>query len=152
MRFSFYSEEKDYIGELLYIRDEHSFLYKPYNTNAGVSILIGGYTELDTILETSEVTHVSGFCHKNTWIIKSINVPNSKKGCLIAHFDKPPMKGTGIEYDRSLETYYDEEKQYICIGDYCIEDTDDCVEFANNIIAVLRNGDLVAIWAKIKMV
>jgi len=152
MNFSFSYEEKDHVGELLYIRDEHSFLYKPHNTNVGVAILIGEYIGLDTILETSEVVHISGLCHKNTWIYKNMNIPNSKKGRLIAHFDKPPMKGIGIEYDRTWDAYYDDKKQYICIGDFCTKDIDDCIEFANNVIAVFRKGNLIAIWAKFKLV
>jgi len=139
-------------GELLYIKGEQSLLYKPFNTNVGIGVLIGYYTELNTICETGEVIHISGFNSKSTWIEKKLDIPESKRGRLWIHFDDSPMKGTGIEYDRTWETFYDAEKHYICIGDHLTSDNDDCIEFANNIIAVLRGGQLVAIWAKIKEV
>ena len=40
----------------------------------------------------------------------------------------------------------------VCIGDDCVEENDDCVEFANNIVAVIREGALIAVWAEIKEV
>jgi len=152
MRFSFYSKDVGFDGELCYIQDEHSLLYKPHNTNIGVTIQWGTYTGLDTICETSEIVHISGFSPKGAWIKKTLDFPASKKGCLFVHFDMPPAKGTAIEYGEYWETYYDDEKQLICIGDSHIENGDDCVEFANNIIAVLRDGDVIAIFAKIKEV
>jgi hypothetical protein len=119
MFFSFYSKDMNFKGELLYIRNENSLCYKPFNTNKGVGIKAGGYTELDIIHETSEVIHLSGFSPKNVWIKEDMTIPRAKRGCLWVHFDSPPMKGV-------------------------------CIEFASNIIAVLRGGDLVAVWAKIK--
>jgi hypothetical protein len=150
MHFSFFSKDADFQGELFYIQSEQSLMYKPWNTNVNVGILFGYYTELGVICETNEIINIAGLNPKEKWLKKEMNVPSAKKGYLFAHFDKPPMRGTGVEYDRACETYYDEVTQYICIGDYETEDSDDCVEFANNIVAVLRGGRLIAIWAKIK--
>ena len=139
-------------GELLYIQNEYSLLYKPFCTKAGVSIMCGDYTSLDTMQETGIVAHISGYSPKNSWVEKSMNVPTARSGHLIAHFDKSITNGMGIDYDRYWETYYDKEKQYICIGDDDTKGDDDCVEFANNVIAVIREGALIAVWAKIKEV
>jgi len=114
--------------------------------------MCGAYTCLDTICESGEVVHVSGYSPKNSWIKKKMTFPDALRGRLFVHFDKPPMKGTGISYNRTWSTFHDAEQQCICIGDYQTNESDDCVEFANNIIAVLRGGDLIAIWAKIKEV
>ena len=152
MYFSFYLDNKDFTGELHYIRDEHSFLYVPPNTNTGVGILIGQYTELDVIYETNVIVHLSGYCHRNTWIAKEMTIPNSKKGCLVMNCGKPLMKGVSVEYDRTWLTYFDDEKQYVCIGDSSTNKADNCVEFANNVIAVLRGKKLIAIWAKVKQI
>jgi len=148
MFFSFYSKKLDFTGELLYVQNDHSLIYTPVNNNIGVGILFGSTTELGTICETCEVVTLSGYAPKTSWLRKKINLPKAKKGCLLAHFDDPPLKGTCIDYASYWDTYYDEEKQVICIGDYQIHGDDDCVEFANNTIATLRNGDLIAIWAK----
>jgi hypothetical protein len=149
MFFTFDSSDEEYIGELRYIQDEFSLLYEPFCKNIGVSIMCGAYTSLDTVCETGRVMHVSGYNSKATWIKRNMDIPSSTKGVLIANFNTPPMKGTGIDYDRSWSTFYDEQKGYICLGDYHTKAHDYCVEFASNVVAVLRNRQLVAIWAKI---
>ena len=152
MRFEIRVKNIDFSGELLYVRDEHSLLYKPHNPNIGVGILCGAYTELGTICETCEVVELSGFNHRSSWIPMRYKIPKSLKGSLIACFDKPPIKGAGVEYDRSWQTYYNEQEDCLCIGDFHSHTGDDCIEFANGIIAVLRNNQLIAVWAKIKEV
>jgi len=152
MFFSFYSRDDEFEGELLYIQKDHSLYYEPFCTCAGISILCSGYTSFDTIHETGAVIHISGLNSKTSWVKKTLNVPIAKRGSVFAHFDKELSNGMGIDYDRYWLTYYDEEKQYICIGDDCTDERDDCVEFANNVIAVIRKGDLIAVWAKIREV
>ena len=138
MYFTFKLKNISFSGETLYIQDQLSLIYRPHNTNAGVGILIGAYTELDTICETSEVVHISGLNPKNTWITRRLIIPEAKPGRIYAHFSSPSIKGTGVSYDRTWSTYFDYEKQYICIGDYQTSESDNCVEFANGAIAVLR--------------
>ncbi len=152
MYFSFNLNNTKLIGELLYIKDEYSLLYEPFCENVGVSIMLGSYTSLDTICETGVVAHVSGYNSKETWTNREMDVPKTKKGYLIAHFDDPPIKGTGIDYDGTWNTYYDRISNYVCIGDYHTKSTDVCIEFANKVVAVLRGDQLVAVWAKIKEV
>jgi hypothetical protein len=139
-------------GQLLYIKDDYSLLYEPFCPNVGVSIMCGEYTSLDTICETGVIAHISGYNSKQSWIAKEMEMPLAKKGQLKVHFDEPPMKGTGIDYDRSWNTFYDMRTNWLCIGDIAIEGEDDCIEFASKIIAVLRGKQLVAIWAQIKEV
>ena len=152
MNFSFYSKEIEFIGELIYIRNEYALSYKPFCTNVNAGILFGAGVELNVIRETNEIVHISGFNPMNTWVDKIISPPKAKKGCLLINLKSPLLKGECIEYDTSCLTYYDKEKQYICIGDYDTNVNDDCVEFANNIIAVLRDGAIIAVWAKIREV
>ena len=152
MFFSFTERDLEFTGELLYIKNEYSLFYRPYSPNVGVSILCGAYTSLDTICETEVVAHISGLNSQRVWIPKKLKMPKAKKGELIAHFDNPPLKGSGVDYDRSWPTYYDEKSNCLCIGNPKTRDSDDAVEFANGIIAVLRKNQLVAILAKIKIV
>jgi len=152
MFFSFTECDLEFTGELLYIQNEYSLLYRPYSTNVGISILCGAYTSLDTICETGVVVHISGLNSQRVWIPKKLKMPKAKKGELIAHFDNPPLKGTGVDYDRSWPTYHDEKSHCLCIGNPKIEDSDDTIEFANGIVAVLRKGQIIAVWAKVKIV
>jgi len=152
MHFSYYPKDINFPGGLFYIQNEHSLYYQPFCRVVGVVILCGAYTGLDTICETGEIVHISGLNSQNSWIKKKMSFPKAIRGRLCVHFDEPPVEGTGISYDRTWETFYDADQQCICIGDYQTNESDDCVEFANNVIAVLRGGDLIAIWAKIKEV
>lgn len=141
-----------FTGELLYLQDEYSLFFDPPNKNVGMSILCGEYTSLDTVCETGNVVHISGLSAKRVWISTDAKMPKAKKGELVAHFDNPPLKGIGIEYDRSWNTYYNKKSTCICIGDYCSLNNDNCIEFANGIVAVVRNNQLAAIWARIREV
>ena len=152
MHFDFILKDINFEGELLYVSKEHSLLYRPFSNNAGIVVVIGEYTGLDVICETGVAVHISGLCFKNKWINKKMKIPKSKKGCLITRFEKPPIKGTGIDYGRTWKTYFDKNTNCICIGDDCTKCDDNCIEFANNIIAVLRNGQLIAVWAKIQCI
>lgn len=152
MYFTFNENNSEYYGELLYIKDEESLYYNPWNTNVGVSVMCGNYTSLDTICETEMAVQISGLNSKYVWIPKKLEMPKAKKGGLIAHLDDPPIRGTGVDYNRSWLTYFDEDSNCICIGDPIIEADDDCLEFANKIIAVLREAQLISILAQIKEV
>lgn len=152
MEFYYDTSDMGFKGQLLYIKDEYSLLYEPFCPNVGVSIMCGAYTSLDTICETGVITHISGYNSKRSWIQKELKVPMSQKGQLKVCFDESPMKGTGIDCDRSWNTFYDSQTNWLCIGDINTVDGNDCIEFASNIIAVLRDKQLIAIWAQIKEV
>ena len=150
MRFEFHIKDVNLYGELLYIQNEQSLQYRPHNPNIGVGVICGYYTELGVICETGEVVGFSGLNPRKTWIQMERKMPKSSKGDLIIHFNSPPIKGTGIEYGRSWNTYCNDKEGCLCVGDYRIQEGDNCIEFANGVVAVLRGDRLIAIWAKIK--
>ena len=156
MRFFFSFSNSNYVGKLLYIKEEKSLCFDPFCKSTNVSIMISGaYSSLDTILKNGEiigeVIHVSGCNPQHIWVNRTLHVPEVKKGRLFVQFDKPIMGGTGIDYANDWQTYYDKNNNWICIGDY--NTTEDCelIEFASNIIAALKNEKLIAIWAKIEI-
>jgi hypothetical protein len=150
MQFSIYERDAKFVGELLYIRDERSLLYKPFCTNANVSIMCGNYTGIDAVIEVGMAVHISGLNHDAVWLSTQRRMPVAPKGDLLVEFDNPPLRGSGIDYDRSWRTYHNKKDDCICIGKPRYSDGDSCVEFANGIVAVLRGSHLVAIWAKIR--
>jgi len=152
MFFTFIECESGFAGELLYIQDESSLMYYPWNTNANVSIMCGAYTGLDTICETGLIVQLSGLSPKSVWLPMKLKMPQAIKGNLTVHFDSPPMKGTAVDYDRNWKTYYNKNESCICVGECHILDSDICIEFTSNVVAVLRNSQLVAIWGRIREV
>jgi len=147
--FTFTKRISRFNGELLYIERDYSLLYRPHDKNANISIMIGGYTSLDTICETGLITHISGLNPKHIWIPTIAQMPRGVLGNLLVHFDNPPLKGTGIDYNRGWKTFHNLNNNCICVGDCVTVEGDDCVEFANGIVAVLRKNQLVSLWAKV---
>lgn len=150
MIFSSYSRKAIHKGELLYIGQEYSLYFSLPCPNIDVGIAFGESTELGVVLELNEIVNINGYSPKSSWIRQHLNFPNSRKGCLLVNFERKPNKGECLSLDPHCLTYYDEKAGFICIGDYRLEDSDDSVEFADNIIAVVREGKLVAVWAKIR--
>ena len=150
MRFEFHPTNTNLFGELLYLKNECSLLYRPFNPNVGIGILCGGYVELNVIYETGQVVHLSGLSPKSTWSSMEEKVPESIRGNLFVYFNTLLVKGSGVEYNRCWQTYHNEKESSICIGDYQSFPEDICIEFANDVFAVLRGNQLVAIWAKIR--
>ena len=56
---------------------------------------------------------------------------------------------TYIQINKQDDTYYDEKSGWICIGDRKVYDFDDCVEFLNGAILVLRDGNVVSLWLNV---
>ena len=153
MIFSFYSKQTVPPRKLLYIADEYSLAFEPFDTNVSAGILFGSTTELGVIRETGEIVSFYGYSPKKTWIRHNLTPPSASKGSLfvsLLSFTAPLNKGECIEYDRHCLTFYDEKLKYICIGDYETRESDDCICFAGDIVAVVREGSLVAIWANIE--
>ena len=151
MTFSFYSTEKIPESKFLYISNEYAFTTKPFCSNIDVGILFGASTELGIISETKEVSGFSGYSPKSGWKEKELDMPSSRKCRLLVDFKTMPIKGVCLGYNPYCETFFDKKTQIICVGDYNLKATDDYVEFASDMVAVLREGDLVALWTKIEI-
>jgi len=153
MLFSFQESDEIYVGELIYIISEQTLFFEPFFTHAGFSIMISGaYTSLDIDHINCEAKHISGCNPKHLWKNKGLNKPLSKRGKLLVQFEKKIIPGTGKDYASDWKTYFDKSNSIICIGDSVTIDSDVCIEFASEIIAVLRGSNLVAVWAKIREV
>lgn len=124
------------------------------------------------------LTDVSGFYNFPGPVkIMSLQVPEYKKGKVIAEVDKKTKKrkkrGTlFVEFNGKLEkfknitiphyepeyykhgdawpNYIDLESGWICIGDPIIKKQYESVMFATNSIVVLNNKELIALWIKPK--
>lgn len=150
MKFNYNIIKNEYMeGELLYLLKEQSLCYSPFDSNVGFSIMCGYYTSLDMVCETCRITQISGYNPKEKWILTKLDIPSSEPGELFAILDFEPQKGTGCYYSY-CSTYFDMQKSYICIGSPVILSSDVCIEFAHNLIAVLRDKELISIFGKIK--
>lgn len=139
-------------GEPQYLKEEHSFIYMPWN-NVNFSIMIGeGYNSLDLNLDNGYILQLSGFNHNYNWIEKELVIPKFKSGYLKVLFKKNYASGTGIQYITDWHTYFDKRTGWICVGHPDCQSDWGRVEFAKNTIAVVSDGKLKSIWIKPKFI
>lgn len=132
-------------GEIFYHKNE--FIFETNNGNGEFSLLIGkGYCELSVAKFNLRVYSFGGVNFKDTWIDKNLEIPNSVKGEL--YVNNIVNNNDGIWYTENWNTYYDKKNNFICIGDYIVNENIIGVEFCKNIIAIVDQGQLKSIWLK----
>lgn len=139
----------EYLGELIYIRGEHSFDFKP-SRNSDITLMIG-YIYLGIDSETMSVQQIWGYSSNFSWIEKELKVPAYFKGELILNEELEGGISKRLIESDEWQTSYDRNTGWVCIGNEFIEQNEIAVEFAKNTIAVLDRGILKAIWLRPKL-
>ena len=148
MRFIITYENVVFNGQAQYLKDESSFFYDPWNA-VNFSILIEqGYNSLDINLETGRVLQVTGINPNYNWIEKELVTPVFKRGILTVSFDEKRQEGTGIQYANDWQTYFNYKTGWVCIGNPDCNSESKSVEFAQNSVAVIDDGQLSSIWIR----
>lgn len=137
------------LGEPIYILNEHSFYYDPWNV-VNFSIMIGS-AGLDASLDSKQIMQYTGYSSSETWIRKKLFPPMAKQGELFIRQTDGFFAGTGITYASDWLTFYDEESNWLCVGDVGLS-ASHSIEFAKDTIACLKDEDLTAIWIKPRFV
>lgn len=132
----------------IYSMKEQAFFTQP-DAPSDFSIMIkGGYTSLDVSLISSTLYCVSGLSPQNTWKKAKLMYPSASQGLVKVIFDFSVQPGMGIDYAINWETFYDTSTGVICICNSNIPYDVANVEFTNNTVASIDNGNLVAVWLK----
>lgn len=127
---------------------EQSFFSNP-EAPSDFSIMIkGGYTSLDVSLISSTLYGISGYNPQKTWKKAKLIYPVVKQGSVKVIFDFHVEKGMGIDYGIDWKTFFDKNTGVICICNSKIPYNTENIEFSNNIVASIHNGNLVAVWIK----
>ena len=148
MRFTITYENIAFNGQAQYLKEEYSFFCDPWN-DVNFSVLIGqGYNSLDIKLQTGRVLQVTGLNPNYNWIEKELVAPIFQRGILTVLFDKKYQEGTGIQYANDWETYFNHKTGWVCIGNPDCNNESKGVEFAQNSVAVIDNGQLSSIWIR----
>ena len=148
IRFLIAYENVVFDGQPQYLKDELSFYYKPWRT-VDFSILIDdGHNSLDVELENGRVLQVTGPNPDYNWIKKQLFVPTFQRGSLMVLFDRKYQGGTGIQYAKEWQTYFDDKTGCVCIGNTECDSNCIGVEFAKNTVAVVDNEQLSSVWIK----
>jgi hypothetical protein len=150
-RYNLTEKVSDERGCLYYLPNEHSLCYVPWRKNSYTLLIGKSYCGLDLDADTGEIMQISGCNPMRLWIECNLEIPVAVMGRVFFQSDIPLIPGTGSDYDRSWNTFYDRKQQYICLGPQPI--ISDCIhiQFAPYLIASIRNDQIVSIWAKIKI-
>lgn len=137
-------------GVLFYITEDHSFSFE---TTQPVDLsLVYDYVLLWIDSESMFVRDFDGFNPHEGWINKTLTVPHVIAGGLFlvdaeSLLETPWVAKRIIDHD-TWNTYYDKDSGWICFGDYNTSETDQSVEFADGIVAVVSNNKIKAFWLK----
>jgi hypothetical protein len=138
-------------GQLTYVLGDYAFDFLPHQTANG-TVLIRDI-QMSFIIDSEgrkSATQIWGY-HPFHLIYrkKELCIPNFVTGNLII-LDETLEEGDIIRLEGSEEWYtcYDSSTGWLCVGDEILNKDDIAVEFATNIIAVLRHKQLISLWLK----
>lgn len=141
-------------GRLIY--HERGFDFEPYSQEELIKREVGrGVTsvairtlQIEVSISTGIALYVWGYHPKSSWKMRRLRPPISRLGCLKIISDEKLLPGVAIDLPGAQEwsTAYDPTNNWVCVGDVIIPAQAECIEFANNIVAVIKNRDLLSLW------
>ena len=131
------------MSRVYYDNNDMGFYTKP-NVETDFTIMIrGGYTGLDVSSYGNIVYGINGLNPKSNWKKRVLQLPDYQEGLLQVILDEVVDRGIGLNYTNNWETYYDEARGLICIGEPKNIGT---IRFLDNCFASLDNGILYSVW------
>ena len=133
-------------GKIFY--KENEFIFQSDIKSGEFSLMIGkGYCELSISKYNMRVNSFGGINFMEDWIEQDLKFPESTEGEL--YISGSSIKNSdGDWYTKKWKTYYDKKNGYICIGNYKYKKNCNAVEFCKDIIAMINNKKLKAIWLR----
>ncbi|MBO0461461.1 hypothetical protein JZO83_06835 [Enterococcus sp. DIV1298c] len=141
------SENERINGQVTYDEKDGNLDFNP-RSNADILLLIS-YMNIGFDSIQKSANQVWGYTPKESWIKKDLLLP--------LHIQKGK-----VELEENLEsgswrldkkevwlTYYDLKQNWLCFGDFMHDNNDRCVEFLENVLAVVDNDQcLKSLWIK----
>lgn len=129
-------------NDLIYRIDEYSFDYTPYGST-DISLLVD-YLQIHIDSLYGKVHGVDGFHSYKIWKPAKLTIPTYKNGHLICTVKYP--SGSINRIIQKVETFYDENTGWICIGNMKDSKDTESVRFATDMIATIKDNKLIALW------
>ena len=127
---------------LIYRTDEYSFEYTPYD-NTDISLLID-YLQIHIDSLDGKVHGVDSFHSHKIWKPAKLTIPKCKNGHLICTVKY--QSGSINRIIQKIETFYDENTGWICVGNMKDLMNTKSVRFATDMIATIKDNQLTALW------
>jgi hypothetical protein len=135
-------------GRLVYQTGDFAFATIPRPTGCVSSVSIN---ELELMLdeETQRVVFVTGYCPRVGWQPDALQVPTRRAASLVAVLQEEAVPGTSIPLnDGRWPVLVDWGSGWIRLGRGDPSDDHAGVEFAPGAVAILKEGELIALWLK----
>ena len=156
MFFINYTDIKIKNGIIKYLVDEYSFNSFPIQKSLPALLIRDINLTFD--YNTKTANDIWGYHPFNNWIVSRLILSKYCKGELNLLLSMDEKEIYRIPSTEKWQTYYDPNSGWVCIGNSNVifEDNYDkytgAIEFYPNVIAVLYNGELEAIWIKPQIV
>lgn len=129
-----------------YEKNDCGFTFKEQDViNEDIFGLYIGYTKLVFSVKLKKAIWFGGWNNYHHWLKAPLELPQSVKGELYIDYE---LDNTDERYAENWPVHYEIEQNLICMGDYNTSEDDTAVEFCTDIIAVLQDQCLKAIWIK----
>jgi hypothetical protein len=134
---------------LVYKMQEYAFATEPRPAGADTS-LSANEVQLMVSGKDHQLLFVTGYCPYQSWHQTFLHVPSfTRAGLVVAEIDLQP--GISIQLNRREARWpvqVDVQSGWVCIGD--AQSKGEGIEFAPGCVAVILDGQLVAIWLQPK--
>jgi len=141
------NDKKSVRGLINYSEVESALDFIP-KANSDIIILIN-YINIGFDSDTMSANQIWGFLPKESWKMQKLDIPKTiHEGELIlkGEYDSGSWR---VDKDKIWQTYYDTEKQWVCIGNPVIKESFFCIEILENVVAVLNESKhLKSLWVQ----
>jgi len=137
-------------GEIIYDIENYSFDMLPYCLS-DATILIE-YIQFGFDSETKELMGLWGLCPKLSWIPSKLQPPQSIVGSIRFRAELESGKTIRLRKDKTNWKYfYDNDSGWFCMKRTENLTDESCVEIIKDVLIVLSEGKINAIWLKPKL-
>ena len=144
-KFDFLDNKNKIENKTIYVEEDYAFNTIPRPVSD--IYLYVGYVGIGVNTDSNIVNGIDGYNHKGGWKKAILAVPDEiRVGSLVLSNELESGSSYRIDKDNRWETYYDENKDVVCIGDSENLFNSITVKISINVMLTLRNNELVSIW------
>lgn len=131
--------------------NEEHFSFGLANENAIILTVGVSFAGLEFKGYNQELVGICGVMPKSIWYKKHLKAPMAKKGKISIQANGFELtQKTVIQALKNQDIYYDNRSGWLVAGERKSTVLDEAIEVMNDVIVVIRNNELVALWIKIK--
>lgn len=122
----------------------------PLNTKTLLSLGVS-FAGLEIDKDTNVVGTITGMLPRSIWYRKKLHAPTYSTARLVANYEGFPVTSkTVIQALKRADTCYDNKTGWLVFGERKQTILDDAYEVSKDVVVVLREKELIALWVKLE--